>query len=70
MDTIAKFAQMEFSNGEPERGATMFEKIIAEFPRRSDIMSIYIDMVVKSGDLDRARYCIFLGITLFVTQES
>lgn len=55
VDTIGKFAQMEFTQGDAERGATMFEKIIAEFPRRSDIMSVYIDMVIKSGDLDRAR---------------
>nr|KAG5714165.1 hypothetical protein BaRGS_018382 [Batillaria attramentaria] len=55
VDMIAKFAQMEFGHGEPERGATMFEKIMAEFPRRSDIMSVFIDMVIKSGDPDRAR---------------
>lgn len=55
VETISKFAQLEYNHGSPERGATMFEKIIAEFPRRSDIMSVYIDMVTKQGDLQKAR---------------
>ena len=52
---ISQFASLECKHGETERGATMFEKLIAEFPKRSDVMSVYIDMVVRTGDMDRAR---------------
>ena len=53
--TITQFASLECKHGEAERGATMFEKLITEFPKRSDVMSVYIDMVVRMGDLHRAR---------------
>lgn len=55
VDTISKFAQMEFKYGEAERGKTMFENILVNYPRRTDLWSVYIDMVVKSGDLEGAR---------------
>lgn len=55
MDTISKFAQMEFKYGEAERGKTMFENVLVNYPRRTDLWSVYIDMVVKSGDLEGTR---------------
>ncbi|KAJ3186618.1 hypothetical protein HDU85_007438 [Gaertneriomyces sp. JEL0708] len=48
--TICKFAQMEFKYGEPERGRTIFEGIMSNYPKRVDLWSIYLDMEIKCGD--------------------
>ena len=56
VDMIAKFAQMEFKLGEPERGRTMFENILSNYPKRCDLWSVYIDMVTKLGDLEPVRW--------------
>ncbi|GFN83437.1 Rrp5-like protein [Plakobranchus ocellatus] len=55
VEVITKFATLEFSDGEAERGRTMFENLIASYPSRTDIWSVYVDMVVKSGDIAGGR---------------
>ncbi|KAK7110889.1 protein RRP5 homolog [Littorina saxatilis] len=62
--TITQFASLECKHGESERGFTMLEKTISEFPKRSDVMSVYIDMVVRAGDMDRARELFERALTL------
>ncbi len=44
-----KFAQLEFSEagGSAERGRTIFEGIVANYPKRVDVWSVYIDQEVK-----------------------
>lgn len=56
VETIAKFAQMEFKHGEPERGKTMFENILSNYPKRTDLWSVYVDMVIKTGDIEAVRH--------------
>ena len=53
--TISKFAQMEFKFGEAERGRTIFEGILSNYPKRIDIWSIYLDMEIRNGDVDMTR---------------
>jgi rRNA biogenesis protein RRP5 len=53
--TISKFAQMEFKHGEVERGRTLFEGIMSNFPKRLDLWSVYIDMEIRVGDLEVVR---------------
>ncbi|CAG8443421.1 4110_t:CDS:10 [Diversispora eburnea] len=48
--TITQFAKMEFKYGEAERGRTIFEGMMSNYPKRVDLWSIYIDMEVKVGD--------------------
>ncbi|XP_006815336.1 protein RRP5 homolog [Saccoglossus kowalevskii] len=55
VEIIVKFAQFEFKFGEPERGRTMFENVLSNYPKRTDIWSIYIDMVIKQGHIDAIR---------------
>jgi rRNA biogenesis protein RRP5 len=45
VDLSSKFAQMEFKLGEPERGKTIFENIVGNYPKRTDQWSVYVDMV-------------------------
>jgi len=62
--TIAKFAQLEFKFGDPERGRTIFEGLLESYPRRMDLWFILVDMEVKVGDLPRVRYRLSLGYQL------
>lgn len=48
--TICKFAQMEFKYAEAERGRTIFEGIMANYPKRADLWNIFLDMELRTGD--------------------
>lgn len=41
---ILKFAQLEFKFGSSERGRTVFESLVGNFPKRADLWGIYLDM--------------------------
>ncbi|KAK7010129.1 protein RRP5 [Biomphalaria glabrata] len=56
VEVIIKFATLEFSHGDIERGCTIFENLIASYPGRTDLWSVYVDMMVKSGDIAGARH--------------
>ena len=40
---ISKFAQLEFKFGSSERGRTIFESLLANYPQRTDLWSMFID---------------------------
>ncbi|EPS42394.1 hypothetical protein H072_3572 [Dactylellina haptotyla CBS 200.50] len=50
-----KFAQLEYKSGEVEKGRTLFEKLLAAYPKRLDIWNVYIDLEAKQGDADVIR---------------
>ena len=54
--TIVQFALHEFRYGEPQRGQTMFESILTNYPKRSDLWSVYLDMMIKQGDTEPVRW--------------
>ncbi|KAI8791760.1 protein RRP5 [Biomphalaria glabrata] len=56
VEVIIKFATLEFSHGDIERGCTIFENLIASYSGRTDLWSVYVDMMVKSGDIAGARH--------------
>ncbi|CAF4814945.1 unnamed protein product, partial [Rotaria socialis] len=39
--------QLEFKYGDKERAKTVYEKLLASYPKRTDLWSIYIDMLIK-----------------------
>ncbi|WBW74778.1 U3 snoRNP-associated protein Rrp5 [Schizosaccharomyces osmophilus] len=47
---IEKFAILEFKQGDPERGRTIFEGLLSNYPKRLDLWNVLIDMEVKQGD--------------------
>ena len=49
INIISKFGMLEYKNGNPEHGRTMFEGIVSNYQKRMDIWSIYMDMEVKYG---------------------
>ena len=53
---INKFAQLEYQHGDSERGRTMYEGVISNYPKKIDIWSVYIDMELKyTNDVDAVR---------------
>ncbi len=48
----SRFAQLEFtsSNGDPERGRTVFETLLAQWPKRLDLWNVLLDLEIKHGD--------------------
>lgn len=34
----------------------MFESILTNYPKRSDLWSVYLDMMIKQGDIEPVRY--------------
>ncbi|CAO3592652.1 unnamed protein product [Absidia cylindrospora] len=55
IQTIVKFAQMEFKHGEAERGRTIMEGVMNNSPKRMDLWNIYLDMEIKAGDHDMVQ---------------
>ncbi|CAN6577203.1 unnamed protein product [Malus baccata var. baccata] len=45
-------AILEFKCGEPERGRSMFENILRNNPKRTDLWSVYLDQEIRLGNSD------------------
>ncbi|CCE78479.1 Piso0_001102 [Millerozyma farinosa CBS 7064] len=50
IEVVRKFAQLEFTKGDPEQGRSLFEGLIADAPKRIDLWNVYIDQEIKKGD--------------------
>jgi rRNA biogenesis protein RRP5 len=55
VETMQKFAQMEFELGSPERGRTIFSALLEKNPKRMDLLFVNIDKEIKNGDISKAR---------------
>jgi rRNA biogenesis protein RRP5 len=44
---LSKFATMEFRGGSAERGRTMFDSLVASYPKKTDLWSIYLDQELR-----------------------
>ncbi|XP_065857406.1 rRNA biogenesis protein RRP5-like [Euphorbia lathyris] len=61
---ISQTAILEFKCGVPDRGRSMFEGILREYPKRTDLWSVYIDQEIKLGDADVTRALFERAISL------
>ena len=52
---VNKFAQLEFKYGDIERAKTMYDTLLFTYQNRTDIWSVYIDMLIKHERFDDAR---------------
>lgn len=52
-----KFATLEFQspNGDVERGRTLFEGLLATFPRRWDLWDVFVDAEAAKGEKENVR---------------
>ncbi|KAI9482770.1 MAG: hypothetical protein EXX96DRAFT_647601 [Benjaminiella poitrasii] len=55
VQTIVKFAQLEFKHSEAERGRTILEGVMSNYPKRLDLWNVYLDMEIKAGDHELTR---------------
>lgn len=55
LNLISKFALLENKHGFKEHAVTLFENMLITYPGRVDVWSVYVDMLVKSGNIDQAR---------------
>ncbi|KAG2737307.1 hypothetical protein P692DRAFT_20889968, partial [Suillus brevipes Sb2] len=52
---LSKFAQLEYTLGDAERGKTIFEGIVDSHPKRWDLWSIYMDTEAGRGETQSSR---------------
>ncbi|KAK7392757.1 hypothetical protein VNO78_21204 [Psophocarpus tetragonolobus] len=52
---FSQTAILEFKVGVPDRGRSMFEKILREYPKRTDLWSVYLDQEIQHKDEDIIR---------------
>ncbi|CAL9060989.1 unnamed protein product [Musa banksii] len=52
---ISQTALLEFKSGVPDRGRSMLESILREYPKRTDLWSIYLDQEIRLGDAEVIR---------------
>ncbi|VDN00327.1 unnamed protein product [Thelazia callipaeda] len=52
---LSRFAQLEFKFGDMEQSKTIFESVLNSFPKKTDVWTVYIDLLTKSGRIDDAR---------------
>ena len=55
MEVVVKFAEFEYKHGDPSRGQTLLESVIANYPKRLDVWSRYFDLLIKQGNKDATR---------------
>ncbi|XP_065495074.1 protein RRP5 homolog [Caloenas nicobarica] len=55
VDVISRFAQLEFRFGDPEHAKALFESTLNSYPKRTDIWSIYMDIMIKQGSQQEVR---------------
>ncbi|XP_042894823.1 protein RRP5 homolog [Parasteatoda tepidariorum] len=54
-DVLSKFADLEYKHGDLERSFTMYEEILAKYPKRKDLKSIYIQKLKAQGQDERVQ---------------
>ncbi|KAJ6846908.1 rRNA biogenesis protein RRP5 [Iris pallida] len=52
---ISQAAILEFKCGIPDRGRSMFEGILREYPKRTDLWSVYLDQEIRLGNPELIR---------------
>ncbi|NXA05429.1 RRP5 protein, partial [Sapayoa aenigma] len=55
VDVISKFAQLEFRFEDTEHAKALFESTLSSYPKRTDIWSIYMDIMIKHGSQKEVR---------------
>ena len=55
IESMSKFAQLEYEYGSAERARTIFDAILNKHVKRMDLIFVYVDKEIKHGDLEAAR---------------
>nr|CRZ23505.1 Bm2236 [Brugia malayi] len=52
---LSRFAQLEFKFGDIEQSKTIFESILNSYPKKTDVWTVYIDLLIKAEKIEDAR---------------
>ncbi|GAB4820753.1 hypothetical protein N2152v2_007799 [Parachlorella kessleri] len=52
---ISQAGLLEFKLGDPERGRSLFEGVLRNYPKRLDLWSVYLDQEIAAGEQQRIR---------------
>ncbi|CAH2044792.1 unnamed protein product, partial [Iphiclides podalirius] len=52
---LVRFARLERESGAGERAEALLEHVLAAYPQRVDVCSVYADLLLKGGDVERLR---------------
>ena len=55
VEVISKYALAEFEFGSPDRGRVVFEELLTNYPKRTDLWHLYVDKEIKVGDEQQVR---------------
>jgi rRNA biogenesis protein RRP5 len=61
LETMSKFAQLEFEYGTADRARTLFDGLLKRYPKRLDILFVYTDKEIKFGTIESTR-SLFEGV--------
>lgn len=55
IEVITKFALIEYDTGSEERGRYLFEELLGNYPKRTDLWHVYVDREIKLGHFTYSR---------------
>lgn len=55
IEVVRKFAHLEFAKGNPERGRSLFEGLVADAPKRIDLWNVYLDQEIKKNEKNKVE---------------
>ncbi|KAH0904854.1 hypothetical protein HID58_044357 [Brassica napus] len=61
---ISQTAILEFKCGVADRGRSLFERVLREYPKRTDLWSVYLDQEIRLGEVDVIRSLFERAISL------
>uniref|UniRef100_A0A1J3HSM0 rRNA biogenesis protein RRP5 n=1 Tax=Noccaea caerulescens TaxID=107243 RepID=A0A1J3HSM0_NOCCA len=61
---ISQTAILEFKCGVADRGRSLFEGVLREYPKRTDLWSVYLDQEIRLGEMDVIRSLFERAISL------
>ena len=69
IEVVKKFAQLEFTKGDPEQGRSLFEGLVADAPKRIDLWNVYLDQEIKLNDKSKVENLFERVITKKLTKK-
>jgi len=55
VETMSKFAQLEYEHGSAPRARTIFDALLDKNSKRMDLLFVYVDKEIKHGEVEVAR---------------
>lgn len=55
IEVISKYALAEFECGSSDRARVLFEELLNNYPKRTDLWHLYVDKEIKLGNYTQAR---------------